>query len=52
MADALRQEVMHDYSYPRLKSAALDLISQLRIEQNLLNASKDKIIPSLPMGSK
>ena len=40
MCDVLRAEIMQDTGHSKLKAKTLDLISKLRLEANVLNASK------------
>lgn len=41
MAKTFRLEVLNDYGYSRLKKRALDLITNLRLEADILNAKKN-----------
>lgn len=40
MGNALRKEIFNDLGYSSLKKRALDLLSQLKIDQALLNEQK------------
>lgn len=40
MCRVLRKEVIHDIGNSKLKQCALDLITAIRIEDNLLNDNK------------
>ena len=40
MCEALREDIIKDSGHPKLKAKVLDLISRLRVEQNVLNTSK------------
>jgi hypothetical protein len=41
MGKVLRLEVLNDQGYSRLKQRALDLITNLRLEADILNAKKN-----------
>ncbi len=41
MAKVLRQEIIEDQGYSRLKQRALDLITNLRLEADILNEKKN-----------
>jgi len=40
MAETLRKEILIDQGYSRLKNKALDLITEMRLENGILNEKK------------
>ena len=48
MARALRKEIIADKGNSKLKHKTLDLITALRIEDNLLNPNKTGLAPKKP----
>ncbi len=48
MARALRKDIISDKGNSKLKHTTLDLITALRLEENLLNANKTGFAPKRP----
>ena len=45
MSEAFREDIMNDCGHPKLRAKALDLITKLRMEANILNAQKTAKAP-------